>query len=226
LNKKAKQEAGVTFEKNAIRTKTREANMVSLGSCKTCGKEVSTEAKYCPHCGQPDPIPSPEPEARKTVTDPKLGDGPMFQAQPTTVTKKKYRNSPIFLTLSVIAFVLSLGTPRFLLFFPLMTTLGFAAVSIFRREKGQIGAVIVLVLTGGLFLLSEMGSGTAFKTTETQGEAYDGAGCTTDKLKLKISNGTLETVTAPSELRRLSITVKSQLVCRPSLLHVTAVETL
>jgi hypothetical protein len=66
-----------------------------------------------------------------------------------------------------------------------MTTLGFAAVSIFRREKGQIGAVIVLVLTGGLFLLSEMGSGTAFKTTETQGEAYDGAGCTTDKIEIK-----------------------------------------
>jgi len=30
--------------------------MARLGACKTCGEEVSDEARFCPHCGQPDPF--------------------------------------------------------------------------------------------------------------------------------------------------------------------------
>ena len=29
--------------------------MAELGQCKTCRREVSTEAISCPHCGQPNP---------------------------------------------------------------------------------------------------------------------------------------------------------------------------
>lgn len=26
-------------------------------NCKNCGKEISPEAKICPHCGEPNPVP-------------------------------------------------------------------------------------------------------------------------------------------------------------------------
>jgi len=31
---------------------------VALATCRECGKEVSTEAKTCPHCGVTNPVPS------------------------------------------------------------------------------------------------------------------------------------------------------------------------
>lgn len=71
----------------------------------------------------------------------------------------KERNAPIFLVLSIIALVLTLNTPRLLLFFPLMGTLGCAAISLIRREKGWPGALIVLLLGIGLWAVGEMGSG-------------------------------------------------------------------
>jgi hypothetical protein len=30
--------------------------MATLGSCRTCKGQVSSEAKSCPHCGQPFPL--------------------------------------------------------------------------------------------------------------------------------------------------------------------------
>jgi ribosomal protein L7/L12 len=33
--------------------------MATLTACKTCGGKISTEARACPHCGQPDPDGSP-----------------------------------------------------------------------------------------------------------------------------------------------------------------------
>jgi len=29
--------------------------MATLGTCRTCGGKVSSEARACPHCGQPNP---------------------------------------------------------------------------------------------------------------------------------------------------------------------------
>jgi ribosomal protein L7/L12 len=29
--------------------------MATLSTCRTCGGKISTEARVCPHCGQPDP---------------------------------------------------------------------------------------------------------------------------------------------------------------------------
>jgi hypothetical protein len=68
----------------------------------------------------------------------------------------KKRTAPIFLALSVIALVLMLNTPRLLLFFPLMGILGGATISLFRKERGWPGAVVVLLLGIGLWVLSEM----------------------------------------------------------------------
>lgn len=31
--------------------------MAKMTSCKTCDKEISSAAKACPHCGQPNPVP-------------------------------------------------------------------------------------------------------------------------------------------------------------------------
>src|SRR2546425_2108898 len=107
-----------------------------LIECPECKRQVSDQAESCPDCGHPI-----KPSAH--------------EIPPTT---PKEGSAPIFLVLSVIALVLSLNTPRLLLFFPLMGTFGCAAISLLRKEKGRIGAVLVLVCGGGLWVLSEMGS--------------------------------------------------------------------
>jgi hypothetical protein len=68
------------------------------------------------------------------------------------------RKSPIFVILSAIALALALGTPRFLLFFPIMGVLGCSVVSLLRKEKGWPGAVAVLLLGIGLWVLNDIGS--------------------------------------------------------------------
>jgi ribosomal protein L7/L12 len=32
--------------------------MATLSACRTCGGKISTEARMCPHCGQPNPYES------------------------------------------------------------------------------------------------------------------------------------------------------------------------
>lgn len=107
-----------------------------LIECPECKREVSDQATSCPHCGHPLKASS--------------------QEVPRAPVKE--RNAPIFLVLSVIALVLTFSTPRLLLFFPLMGTLGCAAISLFRKEKGWPGALVVLLLGIGLWALGEMGS--------------------------------------------------------------------
>jgi hypothetical protein len=81
---------------------------------------------------------------------------PVATPAPEAASVKKAPKAPLMLILAIIGFVLSLGTPRFLLFFPLMATLGFAVASIYRRERGRIGAALVLVLTIGVWALSSV----------------------------------------------------------------------
>ena len=107
-----------------------------LIECPECKRQVSDQAEACPHCGHP---------IRPAV-------GEVARAAP------KSRNAPIFLILAAIALVLSLNTPRLLLLFPIMGTLGCCAISLFRREKGRIGAVLVIVLAIGLLAFSETGT--------------------------------------------------------------------
>lgn len=112
-----------------------------LIECSECKQEVSDQAESCPHCGNPIRPPAADSEITRVA--------------------RKERSAPIFLVLAVIAFLLSLDTPRFLLFFPIMGTLGCAAISLFRKEKGRFGAVLVFVFGIGLFLLNEMSTGVA-----------------------------------------------------------------
>ena len=108
-----------------------------LISCPECKKEVSNEALSCPHCGHP--------------------LKPTAELQPPLPIKGK---APIFLILSVIALVLTLGTPRFLALFPIMGVLGCAVISLFRKERGKVMAAISLLLGIGVWVLNEMPSAT------------------------------------------------------------------
>jgi DNA-directed RNA polymerase subunit RPC12/RpoP len=104
-----------------------------LIKCPECNREISDQADNCPHCGHPINLAPKGPPQVRNVD----------------------RNAPIFLVISVVALGLSLFTPRLLLFFPIMGTLGSAGVSIVRKEKGLAGSIIVIVLGLGLLVLSE-----------------------------------------------------------------------
>jgi len=112
--------------------------------CPECKREVSDAAPTCPHCGRPLQMVTGEPPP----------------ASPSM------RRPPIFLILSVVALVLTLSTPRFLAFFPLMGVLGFAAVALFRKERGRGWAVLVLVLGIGVWVANQVPS-TALETSST-----------------------------------------------------------
>lgn len=84
-----------------------------LIECPECKKQVSDHAMSCPRCGHP-----------LRASD-----------QDVSHTTARERNGPVFLVLSVIALFLMLNTPRLLLFFPLMATLGCAAISVIRKEN-------------------------------------------------------------------------------------------
>lgn len=114
--------------------------------CPECKKEVSDAAPTCPHCGHP----------LNVATD-------KGEPVPVSATKSK---APIFLILAVIALVLSLSTPRFLAFFPLMGALGFATIALFRKESGRLWAVLVLVLGIGLWAVNETPS-TVLRSSST-----------------------------------------------------------
>lgn len=117
-----------------------------LISCLECKREISDQAESCPHCGHP--------LKRPAAAEP---------AAPQT----KQGSAPIFLVLGAIALVLALGTPRFLLFFPLIGTIGFAAISLFRRERARSAGVLVLVCGIGLWVLNESPSTGSNTSAET-----------------------------------------------------------
>jgi len=106
-----------------------------LITCPECNREISDQAQTCPHCGRP------------------LKSASKSDHLVAVATRRK----PIFVIIAAGALVLSLFTPRLLLFFPLMTTFACAVTSLFRKETGRIGAVAVLVLGFCLLLLSETG---------------------------------------------------------------------
>ena len=110
-----------------------------LIECPACKREVSDQALSCPHCGHP--IKFETPAAAGGV-------------------QEKRGSTPIFLMLSVVALFLLFGTPRLLLFFPLMGTVVCAAISWLRRERGRGGAVAVACLGLAICVLGDMGTGT------------------------------------------------------------------
>lgn len=112
--------------------------------CPECDREVSDQAKSCPHCGHPLQTPATSPAA---------------------VPERK-RRAPVFLVIALGALVLSLATPRLLLFFPLMLTFACAVISLFRKEKGRFGAAAILILGFGVLILTETTGPTSSVATD------------------------------------------------------------
>jgi hypothetical protein len=108
-----------------------------LVACAECGREISDRADSCPHCGHP--------AISETITLPAVKLPP----------ERPERRTPVFLILGICALVLSLTTPRLLLFFPIMATLAFAVIAMARKEKAQGLAVIVILLAIGLVVLNQ-----------------------------------------------------------------------
>jgi len=139
---------------------------MALINCSECGAQVSDKAEACPHCGAP---------IEKTASSRVRRPDVISNTPPEVSPAKPKASAPIFLSLAVVAFLLTLTTPRLLLFFPLMGTLGFAAVSFFRKEKGRAAAVIIFVLTLGVLgtseFLTSVPTTTASMTPEKLGTA-------------------------------------------------------
>src|SRR5262245_46325067 len=115
-----------------------------LTACPECNGQVSDQADKCPHCGHPTGHVAPvAPPASKAA-------------------------APVFLVFALAAFVVLLFTPRFLIGVPLLATLGGAAVSLVRREKGRLGAVLLLLATGFVFWTLERPSTSVSSATPSR----------------------------------------------------------
>lgn len=139
---------------------------MALFNCPECGTQVSDKAAACPKCGAPIEKPA---------------SAKVKGAEAISSTQQK-RNQPIFLVLSVIAFFLLLTTPKLLLFFPIMGSLGFSAISFFRKEKGRAGAVLIFVLTLAVLALAEYGNSLP---KQSQLLVQNESSCTVDKIEIK-----------------------------------------
>lgn len=129
-----------------------------LIQCVECQREISDQAAACPHCGYP-----VKPVAAAAT--------PSSDDPPYRVPEKKARAKPIFLALAVIAVIVAEGTPRLLIFFPVMCILGFSIVSLIRGERWSGWAWLTLVLgfvTWGL-------SGSDFARVAGQKQAIESA---------------------------------------------------
>jgi zinc-ribbon domain len=101
--------------------------------CSECNREVSDRAQSCPHCGAP----------------------LVSVINKSAVAELSATRTPVFVIVAVVALILGLVTPRLLLFFPLMVAFACAIISLFRKEKGRLGAVLVLVLGFGLVAVDQ-----------------------------------------------------------------------
>lgn len=103
---------------------------------------------------------------RVDASSEKVGDQP---------TKKQ--SAPVCLTISFIALFLSLFSPRFLIFLPLLITAALAVLSLVRGEKWRWAAILILFACLGLLALSGTSSAGTFAgedvTYEVTGSASE-----------------------------------------------------
>lgn len=107
-----------------------------LIECPECKREISDQAASCPHCGF---------AQRKTETT---------SASTPAISDTPQSKSPVLLIIALIALLLGLFTPRILIFFPVLITLGCATVSLVRKEAGRPLSIVALIGGVGLLLLS------------------------------------------------------------------------
>lgn len=109
---------------------------VVLISCPECGREISDAAPSCPHCGFVSKTVAAAPTAPASVAPP-------------------VSTAPIFLIAAAIAFFLALFTPRIVAVLPILAAVILAIVAMVRKEPLKPAAIAVIVLSIGLFALSE-----------------------------------------------------------------------
>lgn len=143
---------------------------MAITKCPECGSDISTAAHACPQCGHPN----------RPLNNENL------------LVAHKARNKPIFFALSALGLVLSLFTPRLFLFVPIMGTLGCAVISLFRKEKWQLGSGLVLVVGIGLLVLN---SSAIHKNSSNRGiasSADNSSKCKTTDINLGKTNARTE----------------------------------
>jgi hypothetical protein len=116
-----------------------------LAQCPECKGVVSDQAKTCPHCGHPLSAPAPSEAA---VTPP-----------PSAAPADRQRRAPVFMVASVFGLFVCLFTPQIILAIPVLATIAFGMVSIFRRERARVMSALVLAAAIGLLMLSAGPSG-------------------------------------------------------------------
>jgi hypothetical protein len=117
----------------------------------------------------------------------------------------KTRPTPVFLAISLVALFLSLFSPRFLVFMPVLVAAALAVLSLIRGEKWRLAAILVLLGCLGVLSLAQSPSSRAFAgqdvTYQVTGSATDasltyengGGGTSQEKVTLPWS----QTVKAP-----------------------------
>lgn len=106
---------------------------MALIKCSECNNDISSNADSCPHCGNP-----------------------ILKKNQTT---KIDQAAPIFLGLSIVGLFILFSTPVFLVFIPLIFTLGCAVTSLIRKEKAKLLAICVLILTVLIWVGTQKSSG-------------------------------------------------------------------
>lgn len=117
-----------------------------LIKCPECDHEVSDSAPACPHCG-----------FALAKAEPRLAPAP----HPPERMRPEKGRPPLFVLLSGAALFACFFSPRFLVFLPVMITIGLAVIALTRREAGRVVAGIVIVLAIGLLFLSSTDSTTS-----------------------------------------------------------------
>lgn len=111
-----------------------------LTKCPECDGAVSDQAKSCPHCGHP----LAESARSEAVVPPHPGAAPA----------DRQRRAPVFMVASLFGLFVCLFTPRILLAIPVLATIAFGTVSIFRRERARVMSALVLAAAIGILMLS------------------------------------------------------------------------
>jgi zinc-ribbon domain len=104
-----------------------------LIECPECKKSVSDQAPNCPSCGF-------------VIAKPEVKASP----PPALATSR----APAFTIIAVVALFLGLFTPRILLFFPIMLSIGAAVAGFARKEPFRLAGVAAGVAAIGLLFLS------------------------------------------------------------------------
>lgn len=135
---------------------------MALKNCEDCGKEISTAAPACPHCGRPQVIP--------VIENSNSGPSPL---PPDETLLPKTDIAPLFLIIAAVCFVITLGTPRILLTVPTLITILCASVSIFRKEPFRIGSIIIVILSALLFVVNAAEMNRSFSSIGGSGNTAD-----------------------------------------------------